>query len=280
MINVEVQTPRVRETHRGITTEATADVIGRCSSCSTVGSSTSADADRVRKAQARGTRMRRVVRAFWGPRSEPVDALATRWRRTLAHVTTLLPQVGGAWRQVHASGPDTACRPDDLTSILHVAQSAEAWSDLTGTGLRLTHTGEDGWVAELSGVAGGSPQYLLQSLVLTLDAPESAVVSESELLAMLAAVWEPDFGDVSDDAVLDALEDDAGFTVGDPVVGRLGYLSAARAARVPDDLEANRRDFPGGGCSCASTGPATSTPWSACTSDSGTPAHSSRCPDR
>ncbi|CAG7579792.1 MULTISPECIES: hypothetical protein [Rhodococcus] len=190
--------------------------------------------------------MRRVVRAFWGPRREPVETLAGQWRQTLEHVTELLPAAApparGEWRQVHASGPDTACAPDELTAVLLDAQGAEAWSDLTGTGLRLMHAGADGWAVELSGVAGGAPQFLLQSLVMTVDAPDGAVVPESELLATLASVWEPDFGDVSDDDILDALEDDAGFTVGDPVVGRFGYLSAARAVLVPDGPEAVRQD--------------------------------------
>ncbi|MFC0450574.1 hypothetical protein [Rhodococcus jostii] len=195
--------------------------------------------------------MRRVVRAFWGPRPEPVETLAGRWRQTLEGVTELLPSavspVRGGWRQVHSSGPDTACTPEDLTAVLLVAQGAEAWSDLTGTGLRLTCTGDGGWAVELSGVAGGTPQFLLQSLVMTIEAPDGAVVPESELLAVLASVWEPDFGDVSDDGILDALEDDAGFTVGDPVVGRFGYLCAARAVLVPTGLGTVRQDLPDGG---------------------------------
>ncbi|MEN0137135.1 MAG: hypothetical protein AAGC80_18440 [Rhodococcus sp. (in: high G+C Gram-positive bacteria)] len=190
--------------------------------------------------------MRRVIRAFWGPRPEPAEALAGRWRQTLEQVTQLLP-VAGRWRQVHASGPDTACAPEELTAVLLVARNTEAWSDLTGTGLRLVCTGEAGWVVELSGVAGGTPQFLLQSLVMTVEAPGDAVVPESELLAMLASVWEPDFGDVTDDDILDALEDDAGFVVGDPVVGRFGYLCSARAVLIPDGLEASRPSAPDGG---------------------------------
>ncbi|SDD96226.1 hypothetical protein SAMN05444580_10865 [Rhodococcus tukisamuensis] len=56
------------------------------------------------------------------------------------------------------------------------------------------------------------------------DLPADAVVPEAELLAMLAQVWEPDFGDVTDDDILDALERDAGFAVGDPCIGRHAYL--------------------------------------------------------
>ncbi|MEU0100260.1 hypothetical protein [Streptomyces sp. NPDC006267] len=193
--------------------------------------------------------MRRVVRGFWGPRPEPVEALADRWRRTLDGLAGLLPQAADAWSQVHGSGPATAFAPDGdaLLRALRTAQSAAGWSDLTGTGLRLVGTGTPGWEAEISGLAGGAPEFLLQSFAIVLHAPDEAVVPEGALLSLVARVWEPDFGDVSDDDVLDALEDDAGYSVGDPVIGRTGYLSPARAALVPDDLETVREPLPGGG---------------------------------
>ncbi|MEI7034857.1 hypothetical protein [Streptomyces pratensis] len=193
--------------------------------------------------------MRRVVRGFWGPRPEPVEVLADRWQQTLRGLAALVPQAAGAWSQVHANGPATALTPDGaaLLDALRTAQSAADWSDLTGTGLRLVGTGTPGWEVELSGLAGGAPRSLLQSLAVVLHAPDVAVVPEEGVLSLLARVWEPDFGDVSDDDVLDALEDEAGFSVGDPVIGRAGYLSAARAALVPDDLAAVRERLPGGG---------------------------------
>ncbi|MFB7913035.1 hypothetical protein [Streptomyces sp. NPDC056061] len=200
--------------------------------------------------------MRRVVRAFWGPRPESVETLAGRWKRTLDGITGLLPapaSPGGAgagtWRQAHGTGPETELPADEgaLLGALRVARTAEDWSDLTGTALRLDRTGEAGWRTETSGLAGGSPEFLLQSFVVTLHAPDGADVPEAELLALLAREWEPDFGDVSDDDVLDALEDDAGYSVGDPVVGRVGYLSPARAALLPEDLKAAREELTGGG---------------------------------
>lgn len=193
--------------------------------------------------------MRRVVRGFWGPRPEPADALAERWRRTLEGLAGLVPEAADAWSQVHANGPATAFTPegDALLDAVRAAQSAAGWSDLTGTGLRLVGTGTPGWEAEVSGVAGGAPEFLLQSIAVVLHAPDDAPVPEEDVLALLARVWEPDFGDVSDDDVLDALEDEAGFSVGDPAVGRAGYLSPARAALVPDGLEAVGQELPGGG---------------------------------
>lgn len=193
--------------------------------------------------------MRRVVRGFWGPRPESAEALADRWQRTLDGLAELVPQAADAWSQVHGNGPATAFTPEGkaLLDALRAAQSVADWSDLTGTELRLVGTGMPGWEAEVSGLAGGAPEFLLQSLAIVLHAPDAAVVPEEDVLALLARVWEPDFGDVSDDDVLDALEDEAGYAVGDPVVGRTGYLSPARAALVPDGLEAVRQELPGGG---------------------------------
>ncbi|MFD4267631.1 hypothetical protein [Rhodococcus sp. NPDC058481] len=199
--------------------------------------------------------MRRVVRAFWGPRPEPVGALATRWAATLDQLAELLPACGQpsgpggpwAWRHIHGAGPDTDLRADrdSLLAALREAQSADDWSDRIGTGLRLALAGESGWEVEVSALAGGAPEFLLQSIVIAVAAPPEAEVPEADLLAAVVRVWEPDFGDVTDDDVLDALEE-SGFTVGDPVVGRLGYLSPGRAALVPADLQVAREEPTGG----------------------------------
>ncbi|MFD4003660.1 hypothetical protein [Streptomyces rubiginosohelvolus] len=193
--------------------------------------------------------MRCLVRGFWGPRPEPVESLADRWQRTLDGLTGLVPQAAAAWSRIHANGPATAVAPDEdtLLGAVRAAQSAADWSDLTGTALRLVGTGTPGWEVEVSGVAGGTPEFLLQSIMVVIHAPDGAPVPEEDVLALLARVWEPDFGDVSDNDVLDALEDEAGFSVEDPAVGRVGYLSPARAALVPDGLEAVRQEIPGGG---------------------------------
>jgi hypothetical protein len=191
---------------------------------------------------------RRAIRVFWGRRPESVQAVATRWRQTLEQVEFLLPEaVGGSWQQIHSSGPTTAVTVDQLAQVLENAQAAEDWSDRLGIGLRLVSGSGPDWGLELSGFAGGEPEIILQSMVLAVSTPDTAEVPEAELLRMLAAVWEPDFGDVTDDNILDALEDESDYRVGDPVIGRVGYLSAARAGAIPDGLRAGITALPGGG---------------------------------
>jgi len=199
--------------------------------------------------------MRRVVRGFWGLRPEPVQRLAERWSLTLDRLARLLPAAGDGtqsswiWRVVAASGPGEDLTADEasLLSALRAAESAEDWSDRTGTGLRLVRQVGPGWKIEVSGLAGGAPETLLQSMVITVVAPDTVTSPDLELLAAVAELWEPDFGDVTDDDVMDALEDDADWTVGDPSIGWLAYLSPARTALLPHDFTAVRKEVQGGG---------------------------------
>ena len=193
--------------------------------------------------------MRRVVRGFWGPRVESVEELAVRWKKTLDRLAELLPDAGAGtevdgtwtWQQVHTSGPATTeLRPDEvsLVAALRAERDDDGWSDRTGYGLHLVVTGEHGWEIATTSRAGGTSEFLLQSMVIAVESPDDADIPDAELLTAVADAWEPDFGDVSDYDVFDALEDEAGFSVGEPSVGWIGYLSPGRAALVPTDLEA------------------------------------------
>ncbi|MFG2623414.1 hypothetical protein [Streptomyces sp. NPDC048473] len=197
--------------------------------------------------------MRRVVRGFWGPREESAEALTRRWKLTLDRLAEILP-VGGpgtlwTWRQIHLSGPATDFLPyeDSLLAALRAAQEADGWSDRVGFGLRLVFAGEPDWEIEVSGNAGGVSEYLLQSMVIGIRSPDTAEILDGDLLAAVAEAWAPDFGDVTDDDVLDALEDDGGFAVGEPCVGWAGYLSPARAALLPEGMTAGHRELGVGG---------------------------------
>ncbi|MGW6902066.1 hypothetical protein ACWGF2_36605 [Streptomyces sp. NPDC054919] len=201
--------------------------------------------------------MRRVVRGFWGPRVESAEALARRWKLTLDQLTGLLPAGGSGavaggvrtWRQIRSSGPATDLLQDEesLLTALHAAQEADGWSARIGYGLQLVLAAEPDWKVEVSGTGGGSSEFLLQSVVIGIKSPDSAEIPDAELLTAVAEVWEPDFGDVTDDDVLDALEDDGGFAVGEPSIGWIGYLSPGRAALLPDGVAAARKELRGGG---------------------------------
>ena len=192
-----------------------------------------------------------------GPREESVEVVAVRWERTLELLAAHLPAAGSGtetdgvwtWQQIHTSGPATELRPDgaSLQNALRVRKEADDWSDLTGFGLGLVVKGEPGWEIDISGWAGGNPDFLLQAMLIDISSPDEAEIPDAELLTALADVWDPDFGGVVDDDVLDALEDDAGFVVGEPSVGWIGYLSPGRAALVPGDLKAARRELRDGG---------------------------------
>jgi len=195
--------------------------------------------------------MRRLVRGFWGPREESVEALADRWRATLDQLSRLIPESGlpGVWNVVRASGPASPVSADEdsLRDALRAVRAADDWAKGTGTALRLVAAGAPGWEVEVSGLAGGDSEFLLQSLVIGIRSPAGPELPGTELLAAVAEFWEPDFGDVTDDDVLDALEDEAEYGAGEPCVGWVGYLSPARGRLLPDDLSAPRKVVSGGG---------------------------------
>ena len=198
--------------------------------------------------------MRRVVRGFWGPREESVEAVARRWKLTLDQLAGLLPRGrlgcgrGRGGRSTRPGPPPISCTDEEsLLAALHAVQEADGWSARVGSGLQLVLAGEPDWKIEVSGTGGGTSEFLLQSMVIGIKSPDTAEIPDAELLTAVAEVWEPDFGDVTDDDVLDALEDDAGFAVGEPCVGWVGYLSPARAALLPDGMTAARKELRGGG---------------------------------
>lgn len=195
--------------------------------------------------------MRRVVRGFWGPRQESAEELAARWSTTVERFAVLLPEAVGhaewTWRTVPAAGAGETVGTDEasLLGALRTAREADPWAAANGTSLRLLATGlADGWKVELAALAGAAPDSLLQSLVATITAPDGASFPGAALLTVVAEAWQPDYGDVSDRAVTAALKKEAGFRVGTPSVGWVGYLSKGRAARIPVGLAAERVELP------------------------------------
>lgn len=201
--------------------------------------------------------MKRVVRVFWGPRKESPRELAGRWRAMLDAFPALLPAASSApagqpwtWTRHYAFSRPDELAPDEaeLAAALQTDHDSPHTSD--GAGLSLTSTGEQpGWEIGLIGRGGGESEYVTQAVVLTIVSPDDAEVPEAALLALIADIWQPDFGDVTDDELLDALEDDAGFdyTLSHVSVGRLVYLSPGRAAPAPAGVGVARGELRGAG---------------------------------
>lgn len=191
--------------------------------------------------------MRRVVRGFWGPRRESPLELAGRWKTMLDALPGLLPGETWAWTRHQATGRPAPLPAgmEELRAALQADHDSPQTSD--GAGLHLAAAPAPGWEIDITGRGGAESEYLIQAVVLTVVSPDGAEGPEAALLALVADTWQPDIGDVTDDDILDALEDDAGYGVGDPCVGRLGYLSPGRAARVPAGVGAARKELSGAG---------------------------------
>ena len=83
---------------------------------------------------------RRAIRVFWGRRPESVQAVASRWRRTLEQVEFLLPEVvGGSWQQIHSAGPATAVTVDQLAQVLENAAGRRRLVGSSGNRIEARH---------------------------------------------------------------------------------------------------------------------------------------------
>jgi hypothetical protein len=197
--------------------------------------------------------MDRMVRGFWGPRRQPLEELASAWKATLDAVAGLLPAAwsgpdGARWLLIRSDGGGIELPADEpaLLAVLREEEAGEGWTERTGVGPSLVGASAPGWEVSVSGRTGGASPNLLQAMLIEIGSPEDAAVPEAELLRAVAELWDPDFGDVVDGAERDALRG-VGARVARPAVGRIGYLSPARAALIPDDLKAVRTPLSTGG---------------------------------
>ncbi|MFJ2741436.1 hypothetical protein ACIO3O_17430 [Streptomyces sp. NPDC087440] len=186
--------------------------------------------------------MDRIVRGFWGPREETVAELAPKWKATLDLLAELLPAAfasqGESWMRIADNGPAVEFPTDGpaVEAALRAELEKDGWSDQTGIAPSLMRRGEHSWQIEVSGRTGGVSEFLTQMVLIKMTSPDDAAVPETDLMARLSELWDPDYGDVSDPDTRKVFRERGGQV--QPSVGRVGYLSSARAALVPDDLKA------------------------------------------
>ncbi|MEU1123215.1 hypothetical protein ABZ371_06425 [Streptomyces sp. NPDC005899] len=201
-----------------------------------------------------------VVKVSWGPRPESPLELAERWLVTLGRLTDLSAGAAVDWRwDVDGGRGETV--PDKAEDVAAVVEAGgpEEDADLVGWSAAVVGTWPGGGYAYLRAKGGGSDEYTPFTATLQLfPAPAAAPGSQPgaeapltgrlpEALAVLAESWGADTGLTYDRELFGAVKAAFGLRNSQPRCGWATYLSANRAALVPDAFEGPRRITSGGG---------------------------------
>ncbi|MFF4251491.1 hypothetical protein ACFY1L_09805 [Streptomyces sp. NPDC001663] len=195
-----------------------------------------------------------VVRAAWWSRAEPVAQLAERWLELLTRLSELSEGALAEWRwdeDARNPGQQVPARSEDFARALEAANTHDDL-DILGYKANVTVTQPDGGYAHCRVQAGGTNGYSPFTAVLQLfpgpDATAAPLTGRSaEALAILAGVWDADYGLTYDRALFKQVKTAFGLTAAHPRCGWSVHLSAHRAARVPTDFPARRLPADHGG---------------------------------
>lgn len=200
------------------------------------------------------------IRGFWGTRQESVEELAKRWVAFLRRLSELDGEVFDGWRE----SSDNELTAPYLTPTISTlatyicAQNPEENADFIGRTATLSASRPACPNVRVSATAGGVEGVVGSRVVVTLGIEAVPQTAESEvarrlrgrlgdLLSALVEEWEPDWGDVSDMALRDAVANAQGLRPSNPRCGTITYLSAGRRALAPPDLPSVSRTLPDGG---------------------------------
>ncbi|MEU2429648.1 hypothetical protein ABZ611_08990 [Streptomyces sp. NPDC007861] len=194
-----------------------------------------------------------TVRGLWGPREEDVDQLASRLSALLGRLAELAPEVFSGWR-----GTDS-----DAASLASFIEAANTQDDDDRVNwIAILEAEQEGMPkATVTMRAGGTSPWVPLSLNVQLKSrtlEEAAVPVAARLPEVLLAVadtWDADWGDVHDDDLFFEVEDAFDLVGTDPRAGRAVFLSARRAAQVPEELPGRRLPTAHGGLVIAFGGP-------------------------
>ncbi|MFE1912625.1 Imm52 family immunity protein [Streptomyces anandii] len=177
--------------------------------------------------------MERLVRGFWGPRPETEAEVATRCVGFLTRLGAIFPGLPTKWHGVRDQGSETIVPADADAVAAHLRAVAGDGNDPSAVGHRIAlyATAAEHTAIDIAGNAGGRPQFAPHAIVVQVDGPGGDDRALLATLRALAEEWDIDWGDVTDDDLMDELED-AGLDPGSPTAGRALFLSRGRAARV------------------------------------------------
>ncbi|MEV0006739.1 hypothetical protein [Streptomyces sp. NPDC047973] len=197
-----------------------------------------------------------VVKVSWGPRPESPEELAVRWLAALGRLTELSAPEAVEWRWDTEDGKGGPVPSDAKEFAVTVeAGGPEEDAEIIGWQAAVVGTWPDGGYAYLKAKGGGSDEYTPFTATLQLfPAPGAPARAEPplsgrlpEALAALAETWGADTGLVYDRPLFNAIRSAFGLRNSQPRAGWATYLSANRAALVPEDLPGARHTTADGG---------------------------------
>ncbi|MFE5244306.1 MULTISPECIES: hypothetical protein [unclassified Streptomyces] len=197
-----------------------------------------------------------VVKVSWGPRPESSRELAVRWLEALRRLTELSAPdpVGWRWDAEDGKGAPVPAGTGEFAAVVE-AGGPEEDADILGRQAAVVGTWPDGSYAYLRAKGGGSDAYTPFTATLQLFPASGATAGSAhplagrlpDALAALAESWEADTGLAYDRPLFNAIRSAFGLRNSQPRCGWATYLSANRAALVPEDLPGARHTTTGGG---------------------------------
>ncbi|MGP3984231.1 Imm52 family immunity protein [Streptomyces sp. KR80] len=184
-----------------------------------------------------------VVNGGWGVREEGPQQLAERWVNFLKALEDVDTAAFGGWREAtddDSTAPfislsastvvEYVTRMNPEPDVGRIGYTTSLWSGKPGMPEVVVHMS-----------AGGTSPYVTDSCAVTmrsgeLDESVLLVRRSANILGALAESWDIDWGQGYNDDEYDAVEEEFDLEIPDPRCGRVGYLSANRAALVPDGL--------------------------------------------
>lgn len=182
-----------------------------------------------------------VVRGFWGCRQESTAALAGRWAALLEGLRRIDAQTFAAWRVAASTYSVAAEAKTDAEWLAEYITASTSDPDAAREGYVASLSQQPGRpTASVQISAGGTSRRVADSVVVQMSCEESLRTSVNGHLAAallsLAQTWDVDWGDSYEAEQFSEVKRLLELRVTDPRCGRVGYLSANRAALVPDGL--------------------------------------------
>ncbi|POX41672.1 hypothetical protein C3486_08295 [Streptomyces sp. Ru73] len=195
-----------------------------------------------------------TVGGVWGPRQESPDQLAERWLRLLRRLAKTAPEDFAGWRAEAVGQAEELPENVDAGWLASYLERVNPQDDAATIGYSavLVAACPGRPIVTLSVGAGGTPQFAPQTAVLTvrsadLDDDAPLVTRLPEVLTAIAECWDADWGEITDDEILGALEKEYELDSSTPRCGRAVYLSSGRRSVVPDDVPGRRSVTENGG---------------------------------